>query len=148
MILMKREYKNLVEKFELYKKFLEGRFIDGAFNPIKIEPDLTQFLRERYGDKIRGKRLEEMTKEHKYAIAKRETFNILRELSLDAPRERLLEGMLLVKQNPTDFGLYSKMIEALETASEPDLIMAFGGITSDEENNEQLTLKFQDRKTY
>ncbi|MEM4266783.1 MAG: hypothetical protein QW404_01875 [Candidatus Nanoarchaeia archaeon] len=120
---MKKEY-GIIEYFILYKQFLKDRDL-----PIRGEKHLIEFLRARYGDKIKGRKLEEITEQEKYNIAKKESFRIINELNLNPQRERLLEGILLVKENPDDFSLYNKVLEAIEKGPY-DLLLEFSRVTS------------------
>ncbi len=144
---MKREDKSLIEKFEIYKKFIEGRIIEGCFRPIERESDLTSFLIERYGKSIKGQPVNEMFTGQKYSIAKREAKIIINELNLDVPQRRILiEGILEIKKHPHNTNLYNTIVEAAREASYEDIIQALGGLTYREP--EQLTLGLQNRKTY
>lgn len=127
----------LTEQFVLYKRFLKDRDL-----PIRGEENLNDFLKARYGDRIRGRPLEEITEQEKYNIAKKETFKIIRGLNLDNQRERLLEGILLVKENPNDFSLYNKVLEAVEKGPY-DLVLEFSRVASTNgKEPEQLRLGF------
>ena len=109
----------MITQFELYKKYIKGK-------KYPMEDANVYFLvKEIFGPKVsEWPKLKIYRKGHD-AIRK-----IIDDIRPDGPREWLLEGILAVKKDPNNQGLYDVVLAAIEHASQPDLVQEFSIVSS------------------
>jgi hypothetical protein len=116
---MKQKVKEMITKFELYKKYIKGK-------KYPLEDANVYFLvKEIYGPKV-----SEWPKLKVYRKGHDAIQNIIDEIKLGGPREWLMEGILAVKKDPNNQGLYDVVLAAIEHASQPDLVQEFSRVSS------------------
>ena len=109
----------MITQFEIYKRYIKGK-------KYPMEDANVYFLvKEIFGPKV-----SEWPKMMIYRKGYEAIRKIIGEIRPDGPREWLLEGILAVKKDPSNLGLYDVVLAAIEHASQPDLVQEFSRVSS------------------